>query len=126
MAKFTNRFGIFTKEFRFIAIFSVFFKEPLTLLKFIIYSLTILPAYSLAKYRRIFGMINFIIRTVKKFFSTTIQSYKLQFKGVIGYWKRSRTFAIQKGNLPLTTIDSFVEYASSKVILRRSVVGLRL
>ena len=55
-----------------------------------------------------------------------IIALRLQFKGRINRWRRTKVITAQRGFMPLPTYYFRIEYGTSKAITRKGAFGIRI
>jgi ribosomal protein S3 len=51
---------------------------------------------------------------------------KIQFKGRVNRWRRTKSIIGFKKTIPLHTIDTCIEYGTSKAVTKKGSLGIRL
>ena len=73
-----------------------------------------------------------ILRIFNYFFSyflrnqKFLQGYKIEVRGVLGIKRRKKVYRSQKGRVPVSSRNEFIDYNFGKVVTRNGVFGIRL
>ena len=115
--------AIYIKDLIRISYISLFFKKPTFLANFLAFQLAKLP-----KNRKETKFIRFLIKAIKIFsgMHREIIALRLQFKGRINRWRRTKVISAQRGFMPLPTYYFRIEYGTSKAITRKGAFGIRI
>jgi len=115
--------AIYIQDLIRISFISVFLKNPKFLANFIAFQISKLP-----KNRKQTSFIRFLIKVIKISAShhKDIIALRIQFKGRVNRWRRTKSIIGKKGIMPLYTYDARIEYGTSKAIIRKGALGIRL
>ena len=117
--------AIYIKDLVHICYVSFFLKKVTFLLNFIAFQLKKLP-----KNRKETQFIRFIIKVVRVFgaLRPEMVGLRIKFKGRVNRWRRTKVILGERDNglILLHTHDARIEYGSSKAIIRKGALGIRL
>lgn len=115
--------AVYIQDFVRICFFSFFLKKPTFLANFIGFQIAKLP-----RNRKETSLIRFIIKIIKIFAAQRreITAIKIEFKGRVNRWRRTKIIKGTRGVISYVNIDSRIEFGSGKTITRKGTLGIRL
>jgi ribosomal protein S3 len=115
--------AIFIKDFIYLAFITILIKNPQVLVRFIGFQFKHLP-----KNRKQLKLLSFITQTIKILCEQRpeIIGFKFQIKGRLNRRTRTKTYNFKKGNLPIQTNSTRVEYGYSEGFTRSGLIGIKL
>ena len=115
--------AVYIQDFVRICFFSFFLKKPTFLANFIGFQIAKLP-----RNRKETSLIRFIIKIIKIFAAQRreITAIKIEFKGRVNRWRRTKIIKGTRGVISYVNLDSRIEFGSGKTITRKGTLGIRL
>ena len=115
--------AVYIQDFVRVCFFSFFLKKPTFLANFIGFQIAKLP-----RNRKETSLIRFIIKIIKIFAAQRreITAIKIEFKGRVNRWRRTKIIKGARGVISYVKFDSRIEFGSGKTITRKGTLGIRL
>jgi ribosomal protein S3 len=90
-----------------------------------LFCVLIVKLFEITKFhRRLIFLLKAVINTAEKYYKHIICKIKL--KGKMQYRKRTKTLYLSNKQLPLSTLDSVIEYGKAPAITPFGIVGIKL
>ena len=115
--------AVYIQDFVRVCFFSFFLKKPTFLANFIGFQIA-----KLTRNRKETSLIRFIIKIIKIFAAQRreITAIKIEFKGRVNRWRRTKIIKGARGVISYVKFDSRIEFGSGKTITRKGTLGIRL
>lgn len=113
----------YLQDFARVGFIALYTKDLSFLVKFIAFQIA-----NLQKNRKETRLIKFIIKAIKVFSSQReeVIALKIQFKGRVNRWRRTKIITGKRGIIPFNTYKTHLEYATATSITRKGALGIRL